>query len=398
MKRVALLTTALKVGGAPMQVVALAQGLTAAGARVAVISLFDPEAFAAELRGIGVEVVSLRLNRSPLDLRWVFRLPGILRAWKPDVLHCHMTRPNLIGRLIGRLVGVPVVISTIHSSASGTWLVRVAYRMTDRLASMTTAVGDAGALCHVASGAVRAGRIVIIPNGVDEQAFRPDDLLRERTRRELHAGDDFLWLAAGRLYEVKNYPHMLRSFAMVAAREPRARLFIAGSGPLLEKTRALAREMSLENRVTFLGLRRDMHALMCAADALVLSSITESFPLVLLEASCCRLPMVSSDVGSVRTLVRPGVTGILTQPGDDNGLADAMLQMQALSDAERAKLGRAARRLVAGEFNLHGVIAKWLRFYDALGTGSALDASSVVAGPDAADAARRRRELRQFAG
>ena len=132
-------------------------------------------------------------------------------------------------------------------------------------------------------------------------------------RREFGLTDEFLWLAAGRLEPVKDYPTLIR--AMAGVPEP-ARLVIAGDGPLLDELVKLSGSLGLERRVRFLGFEPDVRRWMQAADGFVLASQWEGLPMGLLEAAACALPAVATDVPGTREVIAHGQTGWLTRACD----------------------------------------------------------------------------------
>jgi glycosyltransferase involved in cell wall biosynthesis len=258
---------------------------------------------------------------------------------------------------------VPVVISTIHSIQDGGRLRLLGYRLTDRLADLTTIVSEAAAERYVAVGAVPRSRLRVIPNAVDAERFRPDPAERERLRRELGLGNDFTWLAVGRFELAKDYPTMLAAFAQVQRTRPDARLVLVGAGSRLGEVEALARSLGLGGRLSFLGIRRDVPGLMSAADGYVLSSAWEGMPTVLLEAAATALPVVATAVGGNREVVADGSTGILVRPRSPEALSAGMLRLMEASMEERAAMGSRGRDAVLGRYTLSRIVDRWEETY-----------------------------------
>lgn len=339
--RIVLLSTNVALGGAEKQVVELAIHLAERGHEVHVVSLVAPSAYQNVLAPGGVVLHAPR----------VWRIPALLRRLRPDVLHCHMFHANVLGRLLRLVLPFPVVISTIHSVVeakrrTGAYRLRDGmYRLTDRLADQTVGVSEAVVRRHVEAKAVR--RMMVIPNGVDTEVFRPDAEVRASMRRQLGLGEEFVWLAVGRLMWKKNYPALLDAFASLDG----GVLLIAGEGPEEADLRARAGA-----GVRFLGRRDDIPALMNAADAFVLSSVVEGLPLVLLEAAASGLPCVCTDAGGVR---ETGI-GIVVPQGE---LASGMRQIQSMPAAERRALGEAARRRAIEHYSLDSVVTQWEALY-----------------------------------
>ena len=154
--------------------------------------------------------------------------------------------------------------------------------------------------------------------------------------------------------------------ALERLRGPGHRLLVAGDGELRDLVRDRVEDLGLGDRVTLLGLRGDVPDLMRAADGYVMSSWFEGLPMVLLEAAASGLPIVATDVGGNRQLVRPGVTGFIVPSRQPQALADAMRDLMALSGEDRARMGSEARSHVEHTYALPAVADAWVALYEEL--------------------------------
>jgi len=373
MNRLLFVITGLGLGGAETQVVQLAIRLKSRGWEVGVVSLTPPGILAKELEANGIPVISLGMRRRFPDPRSLFRLVRIIRLWKSPILHAHMVHANLLARLARLLAPVPVLICTAHSTyevshRAGklreiTWRER-AYRLTDFLCDFTSQVSQAGLERYLAVRAAPRHKIRVVHNGIDIQRFCFSASERERVRTELGAGEAFVWLAVGRLEPQKDYPVLIQSFAQLGRND--SVLWIAGEGRLREELENLVRALGLEGRVRLLGKRDDIPALMSAADAFVLSSLSEGFPLVIIEAMACELPVVATDSGGPREIVEDGQTGFLVPPKDPGALAQAMLRLMNLPEAKRRKMGKLGREKVVAKYSLDHIVDQWEALYTEL--------------------------------
>jgi glycosyltransferase involved in cell wall biosynthesis len=175
--------------------------------------------------------------------------------------------------------------------------------------------------------------------------------------------DEFLWLAAGRLEPVKDYPTLLRAFA--AIQKP-ARLLIAGTGALEASLHQLVSELEIEERVHLIGFSGDVRRWMQAADGFVLSSLWEGLPMSLLEAAACALPAVATDVAGTREIVVQDQTGFLAAPGDVEGLAGAMARLMEMPNQVRDAMGNYARKMAIERYSLDRVLDRWEALYGEL--------------------------------
>ncbi len=359
--RIVLVVTGLGLGGAEMQVLELAKRLHDRGWPISLVSMTAPTPLVERFTDAGIEVEFLGMTKGVPDPRALLRLASILRRRRPTIVHSHMVHANLLTRLVRTLVQVPVVICTAHSMIEGARWRELAYRLTDPLADLTTAISEAAVARYIKVGAVPSKRLRLLPNGVDVQRFHPDPIARAAKRAELRLEDSFTWLAVGRFVPAKNYALMLRAFAI--ARIPNARLIIAGDGPLRPELEGLAKQLNISNLTDFLGARSDVKELMNAADAYVMSSDREGMPMVLLEASATALPIVATNVGGNMEVVKHGISGLLVPPQDEESLADAMTIMTNLPPVTLAAMGRSGRELTSAHHNIESVVDSWEALY-----------------------------------
>jgi glycosyltransferase involved in cell wall biosynthesis len=206
----------------------------------------------------------------------------------------------------------------------------------------------------------------VIYNGVDIERFRPDGQMRQSIRHDANVGTQFVWLAVGRLDKQKDYPTLLRAFSRLCRVRDRTLLWIVGEGPLREELHHLMRDLNLQHRVRFWGVRSDIPSLMNASDAFVMSSSWEGLPLALIEAQACGLPAVVTDVGGNAEIVVKEETGFIVPPKNPDALAEAMLRLMALPVEMRQQMGRLARQRAQENFCLERIISQWEDIYNEL--------------------------------
>lgn len=362
MSHVALVIPTLdRVAGAERQVMLLARGLAARNWRVSVVALSGDGADAGpELRSAGLEFISLEMRKGLADPRGWIRFRAWLRRRRPDIVHAHLPHAAWLARWSRLSADVPVQIDSVHTSATGGLGRRIGYRLSRRLPDVVSAVSEGVAEAYRSAGMVSARRLVVIPNGVDIERWRPDPRARNALRRLLGFTGEFLWFAAGRLERVKDYPALFRAMMDLPKA---AHLVIAGAGPDEGSLRGLATQFGIQTQVRFLGFQPDVLPWMQAADAFVLSSRWEGLPLSLLEAGACALPAVATDVAGSREVIVKGETGFLASAGDTRALRGAMNRMMSLSLQARAAMGEQARRRVAENFSMERVLDRWDSLY-----------------------------------
>lgn len=362
--RLMLVTTSLIRGGAETQVYLLARSFAARGHAVHVVSMLAADAYQDDLAASGIELSELHARRGIPDPRALWRLAAVVRRWRPDVVHSHMVHANLLARLARPLGWAPVQLSTAHNLTEGARWRELAYRVTDPLCTLTTNVCGAGAERYVAIGATPPAKMRPMPNGIVVDDLRRSGDVRRGLREELRVGDRFVWLAVGRLEPQKDYATMFDALRTRRASGSDALLLVVGDGEQRDAIRAWRDERGFDDDVVrFLGSRTDVPDLMAAADGYLMSSAWEGLPLVLLEASAARLPIVATDVGGNDEIVELGRTGFLVPPHDGDALARAMGRVEALSPGELAAMGEAAERHVRSTFDIERVADRWLDLY-----------------------------------
>lgn len=364
-RRLLLVATSMARGGAEQQVVDLATTLRARGWMVAVLSMTTPSDHVDELVAAGIDVASLDLRRGRPTPAGLLRYGAFVRRWRPDVIHSHMVHANLLAR-IGRVFAPTVpVVCTVHTVMEGRRWRAIAYRLTDRLASATTAVSQAAADRSVRIGSVPRSRMTVIPNGFDFSRAQIAEGASEAIRRELGAVDGFLWVSVGRLVPEKGHDLLLEAFETVRQARPDVRVAIAGDGPQRRALDQLVADRGLAGSAMLLGERRDVPALLAAANAFVLSSRWEGLPIVLLEAAAQMLPIVCTDVGGCREVARPELGAVLTRT-DPADLARGMLRVMDLAPEERARTGHRLWELIQSQFDMDAVVGRWEELYASL--------------------------------
>ncbi len=153
---------------------------------------------------------------------------------------------------------------------------------------------------------------------------------------------------------------MLRAFAKLS--EP-ARLVIAGAGPQKQALELLAKRHGIDGQVRFLGYVPDVSPWMRAADGFLLTSRWEGLPMAVFEAAACELAQIATRVSGTCEAIEDGVTGLLAEPGDYAGLADAMNRLMTMPVEERKEMGARGRQRVIEQFSLEAALDRHEALY-----------------------------------
>jgi glycosyltransferase involved in cell wall biosynthesis len=284
-------------------------------------------------------------------------------------MHGHWVIPGGVTAAIAA-PALPLVIS-LHGSdvfvAETIAPARAAARFAFGRAGFVTACSDDLGRRAVALGAA-ADRLETVPYGVDTSRFRPDSSGRAALRESAGIGLDVpLAFAAGRLVRKKGFEYLLDALALA----PGVTLAIAGSGSLDGELRARARTAGVAERVRFLGDQPQdiVAAWLMAADIAVVPSVrddsgnVDGLPNVVLEALASGTPVVTTAAGGIGSVVEDGTTALVVPERDPAAIA-AALQRLASNPAGAARMGAAARSLVAGRFGWARVAERFEAAYD----------------------------------
>lgn len=348
-----------------------------------VVSLIDDLTIAGSVLRAGIPVVTMRMRPGIPDPRGMIRLAFHLRRVQPDVVQTWMDHSNLIGGVATRLGCHARVVWSIHASNH---IAGVAKRMTRltvsvcaklsrRVPSRIVYCAERACMSYAALG-FAPDRAMVIPNGFDTSAFRPDPEARLGLRQELGLGDDaFVVGLAARFDPIKDHTNFLRAAAMFADLVPSAHFLLCGANvdahnaALVEQIATLG----LTQRCHLLGRRQDMPRVHAAMDVATSSSFSEAFPLAIGEAMACGVPCAATDVGDSSLIIGP--TGRIVPPREPSALAAAWSGLWALGPAGRRRLGDDARRRIKEMFDLDTITRRYEALYEFLASHQETDLS-----------------------
>ncbi|QIW15373.1 hypothetical protein A4G20_03000 [Pasteurellaceae bacterium RH1A] len=362
--KILFIITGLGTGGAEKQVCDLADMMSAKGHEIKIISLTEKPSSVIYPRDKKVNVFFLNMTKNPIGfVKAYLALRKEVRQYNPDIIHSHMFHANIMARLLKFTTKTPMMINTAHNTNEGGRLRMLAYRLTNFLSDLNTNVSQDAVEAFIEKKAVKKGQMLAIPNGIDIALFYKDNDARIATRKELQISDSTqLFVAVGRLTPQKDYPNLLQAFSIVKQAAQDCHLCIVGTGELEPTLKQKAIDLGIADSVRFLGLRRDIPAIMNSADTYVMSSHYEGLPLVIGEAMACENVIVATDCGGTLEVI--GEYGFLVPIQDSQALATKMLETIHLPLEKREYLGKHARKHIKEHYSLETVVNKWLEIYN----------------------------------
>ncbi|WP_405961145.1 glycosyltransferase [Streptomyces sp. NBC_00024] len=335
--------TGLGVGGAEQQLRLLLRHLPVA---CDVVTLTNPGPVADGLVSDGIQVTHLGMGGNR-DLAALPRLVRLIRKGGYDLVHTHLYRACVYGRIAARLAGVRAVVATEHSlgdsQMEGRRLspgVRALYLASERLGRSTVAVSPTVA-DRLKRWGVPGPRIEVVPNGIDLAGFRFDPDLRELTRRRLGLPEDaYVVGGVGRLAASKRFDVLIRGLAQLP---DECWLLIVGGGPEESVLRRAAQRAGVADRVLLTGERSaagapgtDLPSLMNAMDVLASPSAGEAFGLAVVEAMASGLPVLYVSCPAIEDLPPDATAGARRVQGSAESFVRALLDVRAQGPRSRA--------------------------------------------------------------
>ena len=355
------------------------------------------------LQELGFRVLNWPLRRRSLNpVLEALAIRDLLRLYQmetPDLVHHFTIKPNVYGTIAARLAKVPRVLNTwtglgfTFTQAPLARLLRLGLvplmRYLYRNGRVWTVFQNEENLqSMMALHCLAPERASLIAtSGVDTSKFSP--------RGDASSGTPVVLMAA-RLLRDKGVQEFVLAATLLRQRNIAVRFQLAGApdpgNPASFNEEDLSR-WAETGALEVLGHQDNMPELLRGADIAVLPSYHEGAPRFLLEAAATGLPLVATDIPGCRTMVRPGVNGLLVPPRDPHGLADAIADI-AIDSTLRARMGAASREIAVNEFDQERVVEEYLALYRQLGLlpaqtmarGSYQTAVGLSHGPDESNA------------
>jgi sugar transferase (PEP-CTERM/EpsH1 system associated) len=340
----------------------------------AIICLTTAEEFAQRITVPGVRVLEL-YKKEGHDWGMYRRLLKILRELRPDIIHTR-NLAALDVQVLGLLLpGVRRVHGEhgrdIYDLEGKNWKYRQLRKFMRLFVDRYIAVSRDLEVWLLQSIGVRRQRVHQIYNGVDSEKFRPRKGERPQVFPTAMSTDasSVVIGSVGRLVEVKDQQLILRAVSLMLEQAPewrrRLRIALVGDGPLRVALERQIDQLGLTGLVWLAGNRDDIPTLLQAMDLFVLPSLGEGISNTILEAMAAGLPVIATDVGGNRELVKEGVNGRLFPVGDAMALC-AILNQLVENDVERHTMGRESVQFVRQRFDWNQTVAEYLHVYDGL--------------------------------
>lgn len=328
-----------------IKIVHLVPGLGFGGAERIILNLcrcrdrsrFDIDVFfwgaedglAAAIRATGARVVKFSFKKV-VSLRSITAIARAFNDSGADILHTHLMDGDFLGFMASRMVQCPV-IAHIHSypyplAGRHAWRYRLMSPWVYAFVCVSGAVRD-----HVKQvSGIGENKLKVIYNGIDLKQFSGCVEVSDRVKLKRNlglSGDDFVVGTVSRLVAGKGHEVLLKAIAIVLTCLPEVKFLIVGDGVLREDLQKSARVLGIERAVVFSGYRPDVPALLKIMDVCVFPELFEAFGLSVVESMASARPLIASNAAAFKELVRNEKDGLLVQPGDAQGFAEAIVRL-----------------------------------------------------------------------
>ncbi len=310
------------------------------------------------------------------DLICIKQLREIFLTNQYDIIHFHGSKAGLVGRIASILAGCKNTVLTVHNFIiyrEVPTAKKIIYRYGEKLLSRVTAkiitVSKALRDDLIDNYQIAPEKITAIYNGIDLSRYRQSpDSTAARAKYGIPAEAVVVGTVArmapqkGLNYLIEAIPGIKTRVSQMS-READILFVLAGDGPLRPELQKLTGQLGIGGTVLFPGFVEDIGELFACLDIFVVPSIAEGLSITTMEAMAAGLPVIASRAGGLPELVRDGETGLLVEPRDPEGLAEAVARL--ISDPEtRTRFGTNGRHLAGQEFGAGKMVSETCKVYD----------------------------------
>ena len=282
---------------------------------------------------LGIDTIDLEV-KSKFDWFALKRLRYFLHKYNVDIVHSHDFKSDFYVMLAS--YGTKIKrIATAHGSTRDSVLKKIyleldenfVYRKMDRIVAVSEDVANG-----LKKKGLNSNKIFVIQNGLDLELLKSEHNKIGNNNSIYNTSDKKTFAIVGRLYPDKGHRFFLQAVAKIIRQYSAIEVLIIGDGPARETIADQIRSLGLENFVTMCGVVSNMQAVYEHIDCLVIASLREGLPYVLLEAAANRVPVLATAVGDIPQLIEDGKTGYLVEPGNIVEIEERMVRFLTKKD------------------------------------------------------------------
>ena len=353
--------TGLGVGGAERIVCDLADQMEKLGHIVEIVCLTGKALTIPKNKNIKIHFLNLD---SIFDILKSYKnLNEIIINSKADIVHAHMFHAILLVRLSKLFYNKTVIISHAHNTSYGSYIRALAYRSTNFLSDLNVNVSFEATNNFIKNKIFNKKNTLTVLNGIDVENYKKNILIRNEMRNSFsHSDEDFILINVASLTEQKDHINLINAYCYILNKGiPQSHLYIVGEGPLRNLLELEINKLNMSDKITLLGIRKDIDKLLNMSDLFILSSAWEGLPLVVAEAMATEKIVVSTNCGGVKEIINNNE--MLVNIKNPVELGDKILDIISLSSNEKDKIAYENRQKVKEFYSLNSMAENWNNIY-----------------------------------
>ncbi len=296
--------------------------------------------------------------RGELDIRFLFKLKGILKKERPHLVHVHSRKAaDIWGGLGCYFQKIPCILTRRVDNPEISLLARFKYSMFKKIVVISYGIRDV-----LLKEGVPLHKMVYIPSAVEVKNYE-GECLRKWFLKEFNLDENTIPIGmVAQFIPRKGHEVMLTTIPKVLKEVPEARFLFFGKGPLLQKIKTMAIKTGILDKVRFAGFRDDMENLFPCLYMVVHPAFMEGLGVSLLQASASGIPVVATSVGGIPEVIKDGFNGFLVKPADTDMVAEKIICL--LKDNHLAsEMGKKGREYIKKKFSVNRMVNSYLSLY-----------------------------------
>ena len=360
----------LQFGGGERVFSQIINGLNSDRYRIFLVSSSD-EQFIDEIHNPQVRHYAIDFSKrfNPVS---VFKIAKIIKNERIEITHGQGVRAEFHARIAKRIAGSSFYVSTIAMPVEGFDIGSIrkkAYRFLDyfseKYVDRFIVVSDTLRELLIQKRKIPANTVIRIFNGIELDSFIPDLEHSSFKDQQEISKDTFLIGAIGRLVWQKGFEYLIHAVGDIAEYNQNIKLLVVGEGPERHHLIRLVEQLNINECVIFIEFQRDVKRILSTIDVLVVPSLLEGFPMIILEAMAMSKPIIATQIDGITEQLVDGKSGILVPPEDADALKTAIQRLME-NDRLRNRLGKNARNRVEKDFSIEKMIDETTNVYQSL--------------------------------
>lgn len=328
-----------------------------------VCCLSDKGDLGVEIESCGVKLFCLNKLKHTFDWTIIRDIYKLIKQNSIKVIRTHQYHANLYGRIAGLLAKVPCIVASVHNvytidkKIHRRIINHFLARYTDRIVAVSKAV------MHdiLIYDRISQNKLCVIYNGIEMRSFLN---MHGNIRDELGIPKNTPLIGTvGRLTPQKGHKFLLEAIKKLKFKFPEIKLLIVGDGPLKNDLKKYSQTLNIDDKVIFLGLRRDIPNFLSSIDIFVLPSLWEGLSNALIEAMASGKPVIVTDIPPIKEIINSEELGVLIPPENSDAIADALELL--LHDKTRSETsGNAAKEKAFSSFTIEKTIEQYTSLFE----------------------------------